>query len=116
MVMGGLLKEKKKIAKNRYGLSVATDIVVAESITLLRLKGGFDEAVAFGEKVFVSRSLQIVKVDEGIEEGAWSFFRKYSDKRVRFTVCRQLRGDETAKDFKGLYLRGFFSSAGFRGG
>jgi hypothetical protein len=78
---------KKEIAGNKYGMPVTTNLVIVEAITLLRLKAGHSEAVAFGEKVFASRSLKTIRVGEDIERKALELFKKHSDKRLSFTDC-----------------------------
>lgn len=107
------VKVRKKIAENSYGLPVTTNLVLAETITLLRLKAGFDEAVAFGEKVFASRSLQVVKVDEGIEKRAWRLFRRYSDKRLSFADCASFAVMRELKISKAFTFDDHFSQLGF---
>jgi hypothetical protein len=109
---GSAAKVKKKI-ENSYGLPVTTNLVVAETITLLRLKAGFDEAVAFGEKVFASKSLQVVMVDEGIEKSAWRIFRKYSDKRLSFADCASFAVMRELRITRAFTFDDRFSQLGF---
>jgi len=104
---------KERIAKNKYGLPVTTNLVIAEAITLLRLKAGHREAVAFGEKLFASKSLKTVRVSESVEKKAWELFKKYSDKMLSFADCASFAVMEELKISRAFAFDEHFSQLSY---
>lgn len=104
---------KESILKNKYGMPVTTNLVIAEAITLLRFKAGLREAVAFGEKVFASRILTIVRVNESLEAKALELFKKYSDKVLSFTDCVSFAVMEELRISKAFAFDEHFLQAGY---
>ncbi len=104
---------KESIRKNRYGLPVTTNLVIAEAITLLNLKVGHREAVAFGEKVFASKSLKIIRVNESLEARALELFKKYSDKSLSFTDCASFAVMNELKISRAFAFDEHFSQIGY---
>lgn len=50
-------------------------------------KVGHFAAVDFGERVRKSTITKIIHISEEIEEYAWKYFKKYSDKHFSYTDC-----------------------------
>lgn len=74
------------LSANRQPL-IATDYVVDETLTLLRVRGENRRALTLGEALF-SGSLAAIHylTEEEISE-AWGLFRGYADKEWSFTDC-----------------------------
>lgn len=66
---------------------VTTNYVLDETYTGLLVKVGHFAAVDVGNKVRASKLINVVHISEEIEEEAWKYFTKYSDKRFSFTDC-----------------------------
>ena len=66
---------------------VTTDYVLDETITLLLYYASRRRAIDFGDNVFKSRQVKLVRVSEGIWEDAWQLFKRYDDKSWAFTDC-----------------------------
>ncbi|MCH8289989.1 PIN domain-containing protein [Candidatus Poribacteria bacterium] len=64
-----------------------TNFVLDESYTGLLTKVGHFAAVDFGEKIRLSKIVEIIHITEEIEDKAWELFRQYSDKTFSFTDC-----------------------------
>lgn len=79
-------KLNKRLLNNR-NLYVTTNFVLDETYTGLLTKVGHFAAVDFGERIRKSTITKIIHISEEIEEYAWKYFKKYSDKHFSFTDC-----------------------------
>lgn len=68
-------------------LLVTSNVVVHETITLLRMRLGHDQALQFGLRLLGEATTPIVRVTPADEERAWAIFRQHPDKRFSFTDC-----------------------------
>ena len=75
------------IASGRYGISITTDYVLDETLTLLRSRRDLTSASAFIDKVRRSSSVRIFWIDENLFEKALTIFRKSNHKSWSFTDC-----------------------------
>ena len=64
-----------------------SNFIFDESVTLIRSKLGFEEALNFGNRMWSSKAVKMLKVTEEIENKAWGIFSKYEDKELSFTDC-----------------------------
>jgi uncharacterized protein len=76
-----------KIASGKHGVSVTTDYVLDETLTLLRSRREVASASAFIDKIWRSKSVRVFWVDEGLFERALGIFNKSKDKSWSFTDC-----------------------------
>ncbi len=102
-----------KLSSNSYGVSVTTDYVLDETLTLLRMRRGLQAASTFIDKVRGSRSVKVFWVSEEVFDNAVELFRGPQDHSWSFTDCtsfapmRELSvGDAYALDKR-------FAEAGF---
>ena len=68
-------------------LLVTSNVVVHETITLLRMRLGYEPALQFGLRLLGETTTPIVRVTPADEQKAWAIFRQYPDKRFSFTDC-----------------------------
>lgn len=66
---------------------LTSNFVCDETITLLRVKTGHEQATKFGDTLWGSRIIHIVHVSPDIESQAWEVFKKYADQSFSFTDC-----------------------------
>ncbi|MBI3799458.1 MAG: PIN domain-containing protein [Deltaproteobacteria bacterium] len=66
---------------------VTTNFILDETYTGLRMKLGHTAAVDFGERLRISKAVQVIHVSAEIEEEAWRIFTQYADKDFSFTDC-----------------------------
>jgi predicted nucleic acid-binding protein len=66
---------------------VTTNFILDETYTGLRMKVGHLAAVDFGERQRKSKTVQIIRITEEMEEEAWEMFKQYTDKDFSFTDC-----------------------------
>ena len=66
---------------------LATDYVIAETLTLMQGRLGHRKAVAFGEWLLNAPQVQQVQLDVDLWNEAWHLFEKYDDKEFSFTDC-----------------------------
>ena len=64
-----------------------SNYVISETIILLRVRAGFAAAKRFGDDVFSSPAVRIVRVNEHHEIQAWALFKKYSEHDFSFVDC-----------------------------
>ena len=64
-----------------------TNHIFAETLTLIRMRLGHTQALAFGNMLLDSGSLQFYWTTPDEEKAAWQFFQKYSDKDFSFIDC-----------------------------
>ncbi len=69
---------------------VTSNLVLSETFTWLRYKGGLPLAVRFRNTVAAAQQiglLTVVWTTEGIHERAWSMFERYTDQVFSFCDC-----------------------------
>lgn len=64
-----------------------SDLVFAETLTMIRYRVGHPAAVRFGRSVLESRLAELVDVDEALRQRAWAIFQRYEDKDFSFVDC-----------------------------
>ena len=80
-------KVLSKIASGKHGVSVTTDYVLDETLTLLRSRRELASASAFIDKIKKSKSVRIFWIDESLFEKALDIFQKSDRKSWSFTDC-----------------------------
>jgi uncharacterized protein len=60
---------------------------VYETLTLLRMRLGYEPARQFGLRLLDEASIPIIRVTPADERRAWDIFRQYKDKRFSFVHC-----------------------------
>jgi predicted nucleic acid-binding protein len=76
-----------KIASGKHGISVTTDYVLDETLTLLRSRRSLSSAAAFIDKIKKSKSVRVFWVEEGLFEKALDMFQRSDRKTWSFTDC-----------------------------
>jgi predicted nucleic acid-binding protein len=76
-----------EIASGKYGVSITTDYVLDETLTLLRSRRDLDSASCFIDKIRRSKSVRVFWIDESLFEKALDVFRKSDRKSWSFTDC-----------------------------
>lgn len=66
---------------------LTSDYVIDETLTLLRYRGAFERAIAFGMAVFQGVLADVYWVDQSDILNAWRMFQEYRDKAWSFTDC-----------------------------
>jgi predicted nucleic acid-binding protein len=64
-----------------------TNLVVHETLTLLRYRLGWEPARSFGEAMRRTQLANLVAVTSADEDQGWSIFLRYRDHRLSFTDC-----------------------------
>lgn len=71
----------------RRGPLLTTDYVVDELLTLLKVRGHFDRAIAAGPLLLTEQVCDLEWVTDADVEAAWRVFATYRDKGWSFTDC-----------------------------
>ena len=75
------------IASGKHGISVTTDYVLDETLTLLRSRRSLSSASVFIDKIKKSKSVRVFWVEEGLFEKALEVFQRSERKSWSFTDC-----------------------------
>ena len=75
------------IASGKYAISITTDYVLDETLTLLRSRRDLTSASTFIDKIKRSSSVRIFWIDESLFEKALAIFQKSNHKSWSFTDC-----------------------------
>jgi len=101
-------------AQLRAGLSlVATDYVLDETLTLLRLRLGLGAARDWWGRVSQSPRVAFVDVDADLRDQAFEWFFRYEDKEFSFTDCTSFAFMRREKIREALTTDRHFLQAGF---
>lgn len=76
-----------KLASGKHGVSVTTDYVLDETLTLLRSRRGLDAATGFMDKINGSASVKVFWVDERLFQRALVLFRDSRKRSWSLTDC-----------------------------
>ena len=76
-----------KISSGEHGISITTDYVLDETLTLLRSRRDLASAAVFFDKIRKSKSVRVFWIDDGLFEKALEIFRKSDHKSWSFTDC-----------------------------
>lgn len=68
-------------------LLVTSNMVVHETITLIRMRLGYEQAVKVGRRLFDETVTPLIRVTATDERKAWDTFMRYHDKRFSFVDC-----------------------------
>ena len=75
------------LASGKHGISITTDYVLDETLTLLKSRRSFSSASAFMDKIKRSKSVRVFWVEEGLFEKALDTFKRSDHKSWSFTDC-----------------------------
>lgn len=85
-----------KILKSQKEPLVTTNLIIAETISLVTKRIGKGAGIKLGEHLLASQLLHVIFIDEPLQSEAWAFYKKYKDKdfdlidAASFTVCRKM--------------------------
>ena len=81
------IKFLSEIASGKHGVSITTDYVLDETLTLLRSRRDLASSCGFIDKIRKSKSVRVFWIDEESFEKALDIFRKSDGKSWSFTDC-----------------------------
>jgi len=76
-----------EIASGKHGVSITTDYILDETLTLLRSRRDLESANGFIDKIRKSKSVRVFWIDEESFKKALDIFRKSNSKSWSFTDC-----------------------------
>lgn len=68
-------------------LLVTSNLVVFETITLVRMRLGHEQAVKVGRQLLEGAVTPVLRILPADEERAWDMFKRFRDKRFSFVDC-----------------------------
>lgn len=74
-------------AKARGARFLTTNLVLCETMNYLRARVSHGVAVLFWESLKKSGHVEVIPVSTAKEEGGFTIFKQYADKRFSFTDC-----------------------------
>ena len=85
--VNGLAKSHAYCFQGKHGISITTDYVLDETLTLLRSRRSLSSASVFIDKIKNSKSVRVFWVEEGLFEKALDMFKQSDRKSWSFTDC-----------------------------
>lgn len=80
------LESMSRISSGQVGL-ITSDYILDESLTLISARTNRRTAIAFGDLLLKSSTIQLVTITEELRQSAFELFKKFSDKDLSFTDC-----------------------------
>jgi uncharacterized protein len=93
---------------------VTTNWVIWETVTWLRRRVHHAAAVRFGERVWASKSLDVIPITSDHESRAWRIFQRYRDKNFGFVDCTSFAVMEAGAIDTAFSFDAHFRQLGFR--
>ena len=75
----------KRLVEERARL-VTTDLVIAETVGVVRARAGFETSVQAGERLLAD-PFETVWADRALFDDAWRLYRRYRDHRLSLCDC-----------------------------
>lgn len=60
---------------------MTSNYVFSETYTALLVRAGRDEAIQWGRRFRAGETIEVVRIDESVEQDAWSILESHTDKR-----------------------------------
>jgi predicted nucleic acid-binding protein len=79
-----------------------SNYVVAETYTALLIRAGREEAIEWGRRFRAGEAVELVRIDEGVEDDAWSILESHAEERwsyVDATSFALMEREGTAEAF-----------------
>ena len=76
----------RRLRRERREL-VTTDLVLAETVTLLKARGAVDHALAIGDALLSGQVGRLVEIGAAARRRAWHLFRRYRALPVGYVDC-----------------------------
>lgn len=80
------LERMSRISAGQVGL-ITSDYILDESLTLISARTDRRTAIAFGDLLLKSSTIQLVTITKELRQSAFDLFKKYADKNLSFTDC-----------------------------
>ena len=101
------------IASGKHGVSITTDYVLDEALTLMRSRRDLTSATAFINKIRKSKSVRVFWIDEDLFERALIIFQKSDHKSWSFTDCTSFALMRELSISEAFTFNRHFKEAGF---
>jgi uncharacterized protein len=101
------------IASGKHGVSITTDYVLDEALTLLKSRRDLASASTFVDKIRKSKSVRVFWIDEGLFEKALVILQKSDHKSWSFTDCTSFALMRELSISKAFTFDRHFREAGF---
>ena len=95
-------------------LLITSNLIFAETLSLMTKRLGKTLALNFGRKVRASGRVRILHLDAALEESAWSCFERYHDKPWDFIDCASFALMDSLKLGKAFTFDAHFRQKGFQ--
>lgn len=73
VALSGLVSARASLITSNY--------VFSETYTALLVRAGRDEAIQWGRRFRSGEAIEVVRIDEPVEQDAWSILESHADKR-----------------------------------
>ena len=101
------------LSKSPSNSFVTTSYILTEVVTFLNNRGLHSKAVALGNNLLRSRTVNLIHVDEELFYEGWSYFQKRKDKHYSLTDCISFVVMKGLEITEALTFDKHFAQAGF---
>ena len=76
-----------RFVEGNHSLLLSTNLVVFETLTLIRMRLGHEAGVKFGRRLLDESVMPLIRSKPADERRAWAIFQQYLDHRFSFVDC-----------------------------
>jgi predicted nucleic acid-binding protein len=102
-----------KFLRETKDLLITSNLVFAETLSLMTKRLGKGAALAFGQKIRSTEKVRIIHLDAAMEEIAWRCFERYRDKAWDFVDCSSFALMDSLKLARAFTFDMHFAQKGF---
>lgn len=66
---------------------ITSEFILIEAATLIRVKIGSKESIAFINKIENGTDIDIITINKDLKDNGWIYFKKFSDKTYSYIDC-----------------------------
>lgn len=103
-----------RFLKGTSALLITSNLIFAETLSLMTKRLGKDLALNFGRKLRASGKARVLHLDSALEETAWAYFERYRDKSWDLIDCASFALMDSLKLERAFTFDVHFAQKGFQ--
>ena len=103
-----------KLLRETADLLITSNLVFAETLSLMTKRLGKSAALEFGLNIRSSGKVRVIHLDAAMEESAWTYFERYRDKSWDFIDCSSFALMDALKLSRAFTFDSHFAQKGFQ--
>ena len=103
-----------RFVKESPDLFITSNLVFAETLSLMTKRLGKASALDFGRRIRTSGKVRVIHLDGAMEEAAWGCFERYHDKEWDLIDCSSFALMDSLKLARAFTFDAHFEQKGFQ--